>query len=214
MVSPINGVLTYHRLGKEERKHAEIPIERASLVLSDVSLTITEVYSPVYIICSIRLSFFLLYCCKIFIIFLKKEDNFSFISCFNINQAQYYDGIKLLETISRYKTRVEVSHLRPGVPVSEDPHAWWRYAVLAGLQQKKMWYVCFIFFINHVEMFLPNLFWFCYSVDMLNDISVCVAMWSFELFLSYKLVNFKKGVDFSFALPLIFLDYSFRLQSI
>ncbi|ONK67151.1 uncharacterized protein A4U43_C06F16540 [Asparagus officinalis] len=96
LVSPINGVLKYHRLGKKERKNPDIPFEKASLVLSDVSLTISE--------------------------------------------AQYYDGIKLLETISRYKTRVDVSHLRPMLPVSEDPCAWWRYAVLAGLQQKKMCY--------------------------------------------------------------------------
>lgn len=96
LVSPINGVLKYHRLGKQERQDPEIPVEKASLILSDVSLTISE--------------------------------------------AQYYDGIKLLETISRYKTRVDISHLRPLVPVSKDPHAWWRYAMLAGLQQKKMCY--------------------------------------------------------------------------
>ncbi|XP_073012998.1 uncharacterized protein [Typha latifolia] len=96
LVSPINGVLKYHRLGKQERQDPEIPFEKASLILSDVSLTITE--------------------------------------------AQYYDGIKLLETFSRYKTHVEVSHLRPVLPVVEDPNAWWRYAMLAGLQQKKMCY--------------------------------------------------------------------------
>lgn len=94
LVSPINGVLRYHRLGKKERHNHEVPREKASLVLSDVSLTITE--------------------------------------------AQYYDGIKLLETFSRYKTRVEVSHLRPTVPVLEDPRAWWHFALLAGLRQKKM----------------------------------------------------------------------------
>lgn len=54
-------------------------------------------------------------------------------------QAQYYDGIKLLETFSRFRTRVDVSHLRPVVPVKEDCRAWWRYAVLAGLRQKKLW---------------------------------------------------------------------------
>ncbi|XP_020520361.1 uncharacterized protein LOC18430003 [Amborella trichopoda] len=96
MVSPINGVLQYHRLGKQERKDPNIPLEKASLVLSDVSLTVTE--------------------------------------------DQYCDFIKLLEIFSRYKTYVEVSHLRPGVPVSKDPHAWWRYAAQAGLQLKKMCY--------------------------------------------------------------------------
>ncbi|XP_058093613.1 uncharacterized protein LOC131239768 [Magnolia sinica] len=97
LVSPINGVLKYHRLGKQERKDAEIPFEKASLVLSDVSLTISE--------------------------------------------AQYHDGIKLLEVFSRYRTRVDVSHLRPVVTVLEDPYAWWHYAAQAGLQQKKMCYL-------------------------------------------------------------------------
>lgn len=57
-----------------------------------------------------------------------------------LHQAQYYDGIKLLETFSRFRTRVDVSHLRPIVPVKVDCRAWWRYAVLAGLRQKKLWY--------------------------------------------------------------------------
>ncbi|CAK7326271.1 unnamed protein product [Dovyalis caffra] len=42
LVSPINAALKYHRLGKQERGDPEIPFEKASLVLSDVSLTITE----------------------------------------------------------------------------------------------------------------------------------------------------------------------------
>ncbi|KAK1259991.1 hypothetical protein QJS04_geneDACA015489 [Acorus gramineus] len=67
LVSPINGVLKYHRLGKQEMLDPEIPLEKASLVLSDVSLSISE--------------------------------------------AQYYDGIKLLETISRYKTYIESSNV-------------------------------------------------------------------------------------------------------
>lgn len=96
LLSPINGVLKYHRLGNQERNDPEVPFEKASLVLSDVSLTVTE--------------------------------------------AQYYDWIKLLEVVSRYKTYVEVSHLRPMVPVSDSPHLWWRYAAQAGLQQKKMCY--------------------------------------------------------------------------
>ncbi|CAL9040995.1 unnamed protein product [Musa banksii] len=96
LVSPINGVLKYHRLGKQERQDPEIPSEKSSLVLSDVYLTVSE--------------------------------------------SQYYDGIKLLETFSRYKTRVDVSHLRPVVPISHDPHAWWQFAMLAGLQQKKLCY--------------------------------------------------------------------------
>jgi vacuolar protein sorting-associated protein 13A/C len=96
LVYPINGTLNYKRLGKQERGGPDIPLEKASLVLSDVSLTVTE--------------------------------------------AQYYDGIKLLETFSRFRTRVDVSHLRPIVPVKVDCRAWWRYAVLAGLRQKKLWY--------------------------------------------------------------------------
>ncbi|KAJ8767440.1 hypothetical protein K2173_017484 [Erythroxylum novogranatense] len=95
-VSPINGVLKYHRLGKQERSDSEIPFEKASLVLTDVSLTITEV--------------------------------------------QYHDWIKLFEAVSRYKTYIEISHLRPEVPVLEKPHLWWRYAAQAVLQQKKICY--------------------------------------------------------------------------
>ncbi|KAI7993232.1 putative vacuolar protein sorting-associated protein 13A [Camellia lanceoleosa] len=96
LVSPINGVLKYHRLGNQERNDPGIPFEKASLDLTDVSLTITE--------------------------------------------AQYHDWIRLLEAISRYKTYVEVSHLRPVVSVSEAPRLWWRYAAQATLQQKKVCY--------------------------------------------------------------------------
>uniref|UniRef100_A0ACD5YZI2 Uncharacterized protein n=1 Tax=Avena sativa TaxID=4498 RepID=A0ACD5YZI2_AVESA len=96
LVSPINGTLKYNRLGQQERGDPNNPLEKASLVLSDVSLTVTE--------------------------------------------AQYYDCIKLLETFSRFRTRVDVSHLRPVVPVKEDSRAWWRYAMLAGLRQKKLCY--------------------------------------------------------------------------
>ncbi|KAK6160946.1 hypothetical protein DH2020_004327 [Rehmannia glutinosa] len=96
LVSPINGVLKYHRLGNQERNDSSVPFEKASLVISDVSLTITE--------------------------------------------AQYHDWIKLMEVISTYRTHVEVSHLRPMVPVSEGAALWWRYAAQAGVQQKKMCY--------------------------------------------------------------------------
>ncbi|KAF6156504.1 hypothetical protein GIB67_011305 [Kingdonia uniflora] len=96
LVSPINGALKYHRLGNQERKDPDYPFEKASLVLSDVSCTITE--------------------------------------------AQYHDCLKLLEVVSRFKTHVDVSHLRPIVSVSEDSIVWWRYAVQATLQQKKMCY--------------------------------------------------------------------------
>lgn len=44
-----------------------------------------------------------------------------------------------MEVISTYRTHVEVSHLRPMVPVSDAVALWWRYAAQAGLQQKKMW---------------------------------------------------------------------------
>ncbi|XP_057809782.1 uncharacterized protein LOC131024279 [Salvia miltiorrhiza] len=96
LVSPINGVLKYHRLGNKEREDSNVPYEKASLVIADVSLTITE--------------------------------------------AQYHDWIKLLEAISAYRTRVDISHLRPMVPVKESVALWWRYAAQAGLQQKMMGY--------------------------------------------------------------------------
>lgn len=96
LVSPINGVLRYHRLGGQERNNPEVPFEKASIVLSDVNLTITE--------------------------------------------EQYHDCIKLFEVVSRYKTYVEISHLRPVVAVSKAPYLWWRYAAQAALQQKKMCY--------------------------------------------------------------------------
>lgn len=96
LVSPINGILKYHRLGKQERNDPEIPFEKASLSLNDVSLTITE--------------------------------------------AQYHDSIKILEIVSRYKTYIEVSHLRPVASVKESCYLWWRYAAQASLQQKKMCY--------------------------------------------------------------------------
>ena len=44
LVYPINAVLQYHRLGNQERVDPEIPFEKVSLVLTDVSLTLTEVF--------------------------------------------------------------------------------------------------------------------------------------------------------------------------
>ncbi|KAL3505576.1 hypothetical protein ACH5RR_030958 [Cinchona calisaya] len=96
LVSPINGVLKYHRLGKQERNDPNVPFEKASVIVTDVSLAITE--------------------------------------------AQYHDWIRLMEVISRYKTYVELSHLRPMVTVSGNATLWWHYAAQAGLQQKKMCY--------------------------------------------------------------------------
>ncbi|XP_061360270.1 uncharacterized protein LOC133304277 isoform X2 [Gastrolobium bilobum] len=96
LVYPINAVLQYHRLGNQERINPEIPFEKVSLVLTNVSLTLTE--------------------------------------------AQYHDWIKLLEAVSRYKTYMEVSHLRPAVPISKAPYLWWQYAARAALQQQKMCY--------------------------------------------------------------------------
>ncbi|MED6115945.1 hypothetical protein PIB30_095545, partial [Stylosanthes scabra] len=93
LVYPINAVLQYHRLGKQERVNPEIPFEKVSLVLSDVSLTLSE--------------------------------------------AQYHDWIKLLEAVSRYKTYMEVSHLRPSVPISDAPYLWWQFAAQAALQQQQ-----------------------------------------------------------------------------
>ncbi|TQD96908.1 hypothetical protein C1H46_017513, partial [Malus baccata] len=55
LVSPINGVLKYHRIGNQERNDPEVPFEKASLVLSDVSLTITEALeSPTTLIIEFR----------------------------------------------------------------------------------------------------------------------------------------------------------------
>ncbi|KAH9684016.1 C2 domain-containing protein [Citrus sinensis] len=96
LLSPINGVLKYDRLGNQERNNPEIPFEKASLVLSDVFLTMTE--------------------------------------------EQYHDWIKLLEVVSKYRKYVEVSHLRPMVPVSEARKLWWRYAAQASLRQRKICY--------------------------------------------------------------------------
>ncbi|XP_019431159.1 PREDICTED: uncharacterized protein LOC109338390 isoform X1 [Lupinus angustifolius] len=96
LVYPINAVLQYHRLGDQERINPEIPFEKVSLVLADVSLTLTE--------------------------------------------AQYHDWIKLLEVVSRYKIYMEVSHLRPVVPISKAPYLWWQYAAQATLQKQKMCY--------------------------------------------------------------------------
>lgn len=42
-MSPINGVLKYHRLGNQERNDPNVPFERASVIVTDVSLAITEV---------------------------------------------------------------------------------------------------------------------------------------------------------------------------
>ncbi|XP_047948182.1 uncharacterized protein LOC125194160 isoform X1 [Salvia hispanica] len=96
LVSPINGALKYHRLGNKDREDSNVPYEKASLVIADVSLTITE--------------------------------------------AQYHDWIKLMEAISAYRTHVDISHLRPMVPVKGSAALWWRYAAQAGLQQKMMGY--------------------------------------------------------------------------
>ncbi|KAG9136747.1 hypothetical protein Leryth_004514 [Lithospermum erythrorhizon] len=96
VVSPINGVLKYHRLGDQERDDPNIPFEKASVAINDVTLTITE--------------------------------------------PQYHDWIRLMEVISRYKMYVEVSHLRPMVPVSNNARLWWRFGAQAGLQLKKMCY--------------------------------------------------------------------------
>ncbi|XP_078433928.1 calcium-dependent lipid-binding family protein isoform X2 [Wolffia australiana] len=94
VVSPIDVILKYHRIGKQDRNDIGAPLERVSLFLSDISLTVSEV--------------------------------------------QYCDGIKLLESLSQYRTRVEFSHLRPTVGVLDDPKIWWRYFAQANLQKKRM----------------------------------------------------------------------------
>lgn len=53
LLSPINGSLKYHRLGNQERNNPEIPFERASVILNDVNVTITEVpLSVLSVVCS------------------------------------------------------------------------------------------------------------------------------------------------------------------
>ncbi|CAJ1940745.1 unnamed protein product [Sphenostylis stenocarpa] len=42
LVYPMNAVLKYHRLGNQERVNPEIPFEKITLVLTDISLTLTE----------------------------------------------------------------------------------------------------------------------------------------------------------------------------
>ncbi|MQL80628.1 hypothetical protein Taro_013085, partial [Colocasia esculenta] len=119
LVSPINGTLKYHRIGKQERNDFGVPLEKASLVLSDYQ-RFKDASSTIYLL-FIRGAHILA----------ETDSTFNY-------QAQYYDGIKLLETFSQYKTRIEVSHLRPVVSVFDDPHIWWRYLAQASLQQKKM----------------------------------------------------------------------------
>ncbi|XP_074383059.1 uncharacterized protein LOC141724723 isoform X2 [Apium graveolens] len=57
-----------------------------------------------------------------------------------IAEAQYHDWIRLFENFSRYKAYLEVYHIRPVVPVLENPKSWWRYAAQASLQQKRICY--------------------------------------------------------------------------
>lgn len=96
-----------------------------------------------------------------------------------MHQAQYYDGIKLLETFSRYKTRVGISHLRPVVPVSKDPRAWWHYAVLAGLQQQ-MRYLSLPppFGLPFTSRYFVELFFLFYPTCLLKH--VCFESWPFD----------------------------------
>ena len=71
--------------------------------------------------------------------FLKSIWSVKFNYYLDFSQAQYHDSIKILEIVSRYKTYIEVSHLRPVASVKESCYLWWRYAAQASLQQKKMW---------------------------------------------------------------------------
>ncbi|KAG0559465.1 hypothetical protein KC19_10G107200 [Ceratodon purpureus] len=58
-----------------------------------------------------------------------------------VSEAQYCDGMKLLEGVSTYRTRLQYSHFRPQASVSEDSRAWWLYACQAVLQQhSRVWY--------------------------------------------------------------------------
>lgn len=58
-----------------------------------------------------------------------------------VSEAQYCDGMKLLEIVSRYRTRIEVSHFRPLVSLSKDTRVWWHYACQASLHlQNKTWH--------------------------------------------------------------------------
>lgn len=60
-------------------------------------------------------------------------------------QAQYCDGMKLLEGVSTYRNRLQYSQFRPQVSVSEDTRAWWLYGCQAVLQQhSRVWLVIYI----------------------------------------------------------------------
>ncbi|KAJ1403039.1 Vacuolar protein sorting-associated protein 13, N-terminal domain [Sesbania bispinosa] len=161
LVYPINAVLQYHRLGNQERTDPEIPFEKVSLVLTDISLTLTEGTGK---ICAVLLISYWksLKSVTVFIWYLlapKRQAQAQVSNWFNIwhiglrcgrftlgrierveENAQYHDWIKLLEAVSRYKTYMEVSHLRPAVPISKAPYLWWQYAAQAALRQLKMCY--------------------------------------------------------------------------
>ncbi|KAG0568137.1 hypothetical protein KC19_7G189300 [Ceratodon purpureus] len=58
-----------------------------------------------------------------------------------VSEAQYCDGMKLLEGVSTYRNRLQYSHFRPQASVSEDTRAWWLYGCQAVLQQNsRVWY--------------------------------------------------------------------------
>jgi vacuolar protein sorting-associated protein 13A/C len=59
-----------------------------------------------------------------------------------VSEAQYCDGMKLLEGISSYRNRLQYVQFRPQVSVLEDPRAWWLYGCQAVLQQQmRVWLV-------------------------------------------------------------------------
>ncbi|XP_024384462.1 uncharacterized protein [Physcomitrium patens] len=58
-----------------------------------------------------------------------------------VSEAQYCDGMKLLEGVSTYRNRLEYSHFRPQVPVKGNTRAWWLFGCQAVLQQNsRVWY--------------------------------------------------------------------------
>lgn len=50
LLRPINGVLNYYRRGKREKREHSMPLQNLSLVLDEVSLTVSEVLARVFLL--------------------------------------------------------------------------------------------------------------------------------------------------------------------
>jgi hypothetical protein len=82
LVSPINGTLKYKRLGKNERGDPDTPLEKASLVLSDVSLTVTEVpHCSASLVCSVIVFMLAVPCLLLFAITYARHSIMMALNC-------------------------------------------------------------------------------------------------------------------------------------